>query len=120
MILRGERLQRIAGVRVDDHAAVPKLDILFRRHDVAQLDGLARWVAASSEGGTLPVTSALLRGRSASHAIVDYAAEVEAGAIAMTTRARQGLGRVALGSVTMAVVRDASCPVFVVGPLAEA
>jgi nucleotide-binding universal stress UspA family protein len=50
--------------------------------------------------------------------ILRAAASVHAGLIAMTTRARSGLARTALGSVTMDVVRHATCPVLVIPPTA--
>jgi nucleotide-binding universal stress UspA family protein len=49
-------------------------------------------------------------------AIVDYARDVPASLIAMATHGRTGLARLALGSVTSAVVHDAPCPVLVVRP----
>jgi nucleotide-binding universal stress UspA family protein len=52
----------------------------------------------------------------ASDAIVDYVRDVRASLIAMSTHGRTGLARVALGSVTGAVVHDAPCPVLVVRP----
>ena len=52
----------------------------------------------------------------ASDAIVDYVRDVRASLIAMTTHGRTGLARVALGSVTAAVVHNAPCPVLVVRP----
>ena len=52
----------------------------------------------------------------ASDAIVDYVRDVRASLIAMATHGRTGLARVALGSVTAAVVHDAPCPVLVVRP----
>jgi nucleotide-binding universal stress UspA family protein len=47
-------------------------------------------------------------------AIVAYARELPATLLALTTRARHGLGRVALGSVAMDVVHRSPCPVLVV------
>lgn len=49
-------------------------------------------------------------------AIVDYVRDVRASLVAMATHGRTGLARVALGSVTAAVVHDAPCPVLVVRP----
>jgi nucleotide-binding universal stress UspA family protein len=52
----------------------------------------------------------------AADAIVDYVRDVRASLIAMSTHGRTGLARVALGSVTAAVVHNAPCPVLVVRP----
>jgi nucleotide-binding universal stress UspA family protein len=52
----------------------------------------------------------------AADAIVDYARGVPASLIAMATHGRTGLARLALGSVAVAVVHDAPCPVLVVRP----
>jgi nucleotide-binding universal stress UspA family protein len=48
--------------------------------------------------------------------ILRAASSLHPGLIAMTTRARAGLARTALGSVTMDVVRHATCPVLVIPP----
>jgi nucleotide-binding universal stress UspA family protein len=44
--------------------------------------------------------------------ICEYADDVGADVIVMATHARSGVERLALGSVTEAVVREASCPVL--------
>src|SRR5215475_2495978 len=41
MILRGDRLQRVARAGSDRHAAIPQLGILFRRDDIAKRNNLA-------------------------------------------------------------------------------
>src|SRR5439155_10928295 len=46
--------------------------------------------------------------------IVDYAAAARAHLVALTTRGRGELARLALGSVADAVVRSAPCPVLLV------
>lgn len=56
-----------------------------------------------------------LRDADPAGAIVRSARELPATLLAMTTRARTGLARAALGSVTMQVVHDSPCPVLVVG-----
>ena len=48
-------------------------------------------------------------------AIARSAREIPATLLAMTTHARTGIARAALGSVTMDVVHHSPCPVFVVG-----
>ncbi|ELY47551.1 universal stress protein [Natronorubrum sulfidifaciens] len=52
-------------------------------------------------------------------AILEYAATHDVDAIVMGTRGRRGVGRLLLGSVTEAVVRDAPVPVLVVRGAAE-
>ena len=52
-------------------------------------------------------------------AILEYAATHDVDAIVMGTRGRRGVGRLLLGSVTEAVVRDAAVPVLVVRGAAE-
>jgi nucleotide-binding universal stress UspA family protein len=52
----------------------------------------------------------------AGEAIVDYAAALPASLLALATHGRSGLDRVAMGSVTSAVVHDATCPVLVQRP----
>ena len=47
------------------------------------------------------------------HEIADYAAEVEAGLIVVSSRGKSGLTRLLLGSVAERVVRLAHCPVLV-------
>jgi len=59
------------------------------------------------------VTTALVRGEP-SEAILDYAAEHDAGLIAMGTHGRTGLDRYVTGSVTERVVRRAEVPVLTV------
>lgn len=48
--------------------------------------------------------------------IVAYAESIGADMIVVGTKALTGLRRLVLGSVAEAVLRDASCPVLVVGP----
>jgi len=50
--------------------------------------------------------------------ILDVARRERAPLICMATRGRSGLGRLVLGRVADAVVRDAPMPVVLVGPLA--
>jgi nucleotide-binding universal stress UspA family protein len=49
--------------------------------------------------------------------LVDFAAELPASLIAMSTHGRTGLARVALGSQAMAVVRNSPCPVLLRRPV---
>lgn len=66
-------------------------------------------------GGSPPAYD-VLHGTSPAKAIVDYARVHGASMIAMATHGRTGLRRLALGSVAMAVVHDAHCPVLVFNP----
>ena len=55
----------------------------------------------------------VLRSTYAAGAIADFAETVDADLVAMSSHARTGTARVALGSVTMGVVGMARCPVLV-------
>lgn len=58
----------------------------------------------------------VLHGGDVARAILDFADGMPASLIAMATHGRTGLARVALGSIAMSVVHDATCPVLVVRP----
>jgi nucleotide-binding universal stress UspA family protein len=55
----------------------------------------------------------VLHGPDAADALVAFAERLPASLVAMGTHGRTGLARVTLGSVTMRVVRECSCPVLV-------
>jgi len=57
----------------------------------------------------VPVRTAIRSG-SAGAGIVDYAAEVKAGLVAMATHGWTGLSRALMGSVTEEVLKNGSCP----------
>ncbi|MFV2039702.1 MAG: universal stress protein, partial [Acidimicrobiales bacterium] len=59
----------------------------------------------------------VLHSENVADAIADRARDVGASIIAMSTHGRTGLPRVVMGSVTMAVVHKATCPVLVHRPL---
>lgn len=59
----------------------------------------------------IPLLLAIRHGRPAQE-ILDYAVEVQANVIVMTTHGRSGVGRLAMGSVAEEVVRETSCPVL--------
>ncbi|MCD9623842.1 universal stress protein [Rhabdothermincola salaria] len=63
-----------------------------------------------------PVHVERLVAKDAASALVDLARRLPATLVAMSTHARGGIARAALGSTTMAVVRDVSCPVLVYRP----
>lgn len=69
--------------------------------------------------GAGPDVVAVVRARVgglAAFSVADYAREVEAGLIVISTHGRTGLSRLLLGSVAERVVRTAACPVFTVHP----
>lgn len=67
----------------------------------------------------LDVTPVSRPGRNAATAISDYLADHPLNLLAMTSHGRAGLGRIIVGSTTMAVVHDAPCPVLASAPDAE-
>jgi len=71
------------------------------------------------EGASLQVTYTVLRG-GASEMICERAKEIVADLIVMTSHARTGLGRMWLGSVADAVVRNATVPVLILRPAERA
>ena len=68
-------------------------------------------VSMAEEAGVEPVEGSVLSGRP-HEAIVDYAAEVDAGLLVVGTHGRSGLDRLLLGSIAERVVRTAGCPVL--------
>jgi nucleotide-binding universal stress UspA family protein len=64
----------------------------------------------------IDASAVLLKGSFVAGAIADYARSSPAAIIAMNTHARAGVSRVALGSVAMATVGLAECPVLVAPP----
>ncbi len=81
-------------------------------HDVSVSGPLER-VALELRASHIEVNWETLHGPDAAEAIVNFARNRSAPLIAMTTHGRTGLARVLAGSVAMAVVRDAPCPVLV-------
>jgi len=70
-------------------------------------------------GASLRVTCALVRG-GASEMICERAQEIDADLIVMTSHARTGFGRMWLGSVADAIVRNATIPVLMLRPVERA
>jgi nucleotide-binding universal stress UspA family protein len=70
---------------------------------VHRLGGIPVHIAVHTAGGAGPAK-----------VIVEHAAEIDAGLIAMATHGRSGLRRALLGSVAQSVVHHAGCPVLVV------
>jgi len=87
------------------------------------LDGEQRYVermaAEICAGSSLTVTAGVHRG-AAPDVICDRAREVGADLIVMTSHGRTGIGRMWLGSVADAVVRNSPVPVLVLRPIADA
>jgi nucleotide-binding universal stress UspA family protein len=77
--------------------------------EAAPLQHVARGLA---DGG-VEVNWDTVHGDDAASAIVDFVANRASPLLAMTTHGRTGLCRITAGSVTMAVVRRAPCPVLV-------
>ena len=76
---------------------------------VVELQALADELRAEGVDAEVEVLS----GRRPAEEIERYAAQHDAALVAMLTHARAGVQRAVLGSVTMAVVHHASCPVLV-------
>ena len=67
-----------------------------------------------AEGLTVEVET--LAGGDPAAALVEFAKHLPAAMLAMSTHARSGWDRTALGSVAMKVVHDSPCPVLVQQP----
>jgi nucleotide-binding universal stress UspA family protein len=80
---------------------------------------IERMAAEVCEGASLTVTAGVHRG-AAPDVICDRAGEVRADLIVMTSHGRTGLGRMWLGSVADAVVRNSPVPVLVLRPILNA
>jgi nucleotide-binding universal stress UspA family protein len=68
------------------------------------------------EGDCGAVACEVLAASDVADAIVEFAGQRPGTVIALTSHGRTGLARITIGSVTMAVVRDATCPVLTVRP----
>ena len=77
-----------------------------------QADALCASMAAQF-GRSDPADAALVRSGYPAGALADHADELPAAVMAMSSHARSGVPRLALGSVTMGVVHLAPCPVLV-------
>jgi len=76
----------------------------------------AEAVGEVAEAASGPITTAVREGRPAP-AIVEYAREVDADAVAVGTRGRHGENRFLIGSVAESVVRSCPMPVLTVRQL---
>lgn len=86
------------------------LDSAMRARKEEYLGKLAADLRART---TTPVTTALMEG-GAIESLVDYAGQVHAGMIVMTTHGRGAFGRFWLGSVADRLLRTMSTPIFMV------
>jgi nucleotide-binding universal stress UspA family protein len=73
-------------------------------------------VASEFEPTCGPVRCEVLHHERVAEAIVEFARNHPRALLALTTHGRTGLARLAAGSVAIAVVRDAHCPVLVTRP----
>lgn len=89
---------------------------------IALANDVVEWGYPARVARDLSVTSGreieheVLHGSRPSRAIVDFADQVDASLIFMSTHGRTGMGRLRLGSVAAEVVRHASCPVVLNRP----
>jgi nucleotide-binding universal stress UspA family protein len=81
--------------------------------DATESDTVLDAIVGPMEAQGLHPHECVLRDRYPAGAIADFAESVDADLVAMSSHARAGTARVALGSVTMGVVGMARCPVLV-------
>ncbi len=86
------------------------LDTHMAENPLGEFEAALERIGADIDVHLLPLTSDYPAG-----ALVRSARELPATLLAMTTHARTGIARAALGSVTMDVVHHSPCPVLVVG-----
>lgn len=75
-----------------------------------------RAIAGDIEAAGVPAQWEILHHRHAAGPLVTFAAGLPASVIALTTHARSGLGRVALGSTAARLVHDATVPLLIQHP----
>jgi nucleotide-binding universal stress UspA family protein len=95
-------------LRVNVATVVHPLDVPSAEHPELVLRPLIEALGSTEVGA-----AQLLRANYTAGALVDYADDLPAVLIAMNTHARTGVPRFVLGSQTMAVLHEASCPVLV-------
>lgn len=79
-------------------------------------NSVARLAGSMGRTSDRPINYDVLHGDDAAKSVVDYANHHTTAMIAMATHGRSGVQRAIFGSVTMAVVRGAHCPVLVNRP----
>jgi nucleotide-binding universal stress UspA family protein len=87
-------------------------EIRVRLEEIAE-DRMANQLE-TSRAEEIGVIRAQRRGMSAAPVILEYAEEIDADVIVMSTHGRRGLSHALLGSVTEEVVRLSSCPVLTI------
>jgi nucleotide-binding universal stress UspA family protein len=80
--------------------------------EASNLERLAKGLEADCG----PVAMKLVPAADPAHAIVELAASRPGTVVALTSHGRTGLARLTVGSVTMAVVRNATCPILTLRP----
>jgi nucleotide-binding universal stress UspA family protein len=73
-------------------------------------------LAEGLEADGAPVAVKVLSASDPAHAIVEFATNRSGTVVALTSHGRTGLARLTVGSVTMAVVRSATCPILTLRP----
>jgi nucleotide-binding universal stress UspA family protein len=96
------------GLEVDAAVVVHPRDVENLEHPELVLDPIVELF-----GGPDRVHAHMLSGAYAAGALADLADELPSGMVAMSCHGRVGLARVALGSVTMALLQLVSCPLLV-------
>jgi nucleotide-binding universal stress UspA family protein len=96
---------------VEPHAG-PALSSTQDVPESVQLERLAREL----EPDCGPVAWEIVPGRHPADAIVEFAGRPPGTLLALTSHGRTGLARLTVGSVTMAVVREATCPILTIRP----
>ena len=86
---------------------------VIRPLDAGEPDALLDAIVGRMEAQGLSAHKQVLRSTYAAGAVADFADSIDADLVAMSSHARGGTARVALGSVTMGVVGMARCPVLV-------
>lgn len=84
--------------------------------DVAESAYPSRVARELAEQSHHDVEFEVLHGKQPARAIADYASDLGAGLIVASTHGRTGLARMTAGSVAMAIVRHAPCPVVLNRP----
>jgi len=98
----------LLGLDVRAAVVMHPLDVDSAEHADRLLGGVV-----AQFGGSEKATATMIRSRYVAGALADYADELPAALVGMNCHARTGLARVALGSVTMAVLHLVTCPLLV-------
>jgi nucleotide-binding universal stress UspA family protein len=99
----------IAGIALPDAL----VDHVTLRAEMAEAETRLGSLVTRHSDGSYPMTSTVVRHGDVPAAVLAYCTEHPAGIIAMTSRGRRGMQRAVLGSVTDALLRDASVPLLV-------